>query len=556
MKYPEFYKKVNEKRKQGMTDTEILDGLSRKSRILSKSIINARSKYSTDSKIKNDRDLLNTLSMGFSKKMPTVRSVPVKEEPTRQREDLKMIEPERKPVGERLREVSPVDVAGQTMSTMRQGIFGGLKQIGETVLGAASLPQQAGRIAAEKFMGRPAPKEFQTVREMADKSRIFERKTPAERGGAMATGIAEYMLPGRAGGKLGMRMLKEGAGLAGIVGAQEGKVGREAGVSALIGGAFPLLRKATSLAKSKNISEEIKKLVGAISQGKIKDIPKAKKALSSIDTKGIKTFKDLTKSFDDKITEMAKNVDKFLGAKTEKIVLKNLAKTEKVGDKSVSHNYVNDAINQLKELYKKTNDPVGVEKITQLKNKVSTEGITIKEINDIARKYGNEFSSKAFRKGTGEPLTSVNAQSFENTRRGIKSTARELFGDDAYKIVDKEMSNIIRAKDLVKKVSEKANDLSQRIEKRGLGEKLGRRAFNLIDTLSGRTMSGFLRAGFIPRGGGLKTLNALDLEKNLQKNLKQLKELEKVLSKGDKEILKKVEKIYKGIYGGLRNYNR
>jgi len=41
---------------------------------------------------------------------------------------------------------------------------------------------------------------------------------------------------------------------------------------------------------------------------------------------------------------MAKNVDKFLEAKTEKMVLKNLAKTKKVGDKSVSHNYVNNAI--------------------------------------------------------------------------------------------------------------------------------------------------------------------------------------------------------------------
>ena len=455
------------------------------------------------------------------------------------------------------------EVAKKTAGFYKESLIGGAKGIAKSITGLASLPQQAGRFAAEKITGKPAPEEFRTVREMADEKKILEPEGAIQKGAMAGEQLAEFFTPGgltklaKSKGLL-TKVGLEALGFGTITAAQEGEVGKEAGVSAAIGAVVPLVGTGLKVAKGKydlkkvkEASKEVNDLVGAISQGKIKDISKAREALSNINIKGIKTYQDLSQSLDSKIVVMAKNLDKFLGTKPEKIVLKNLTKSEKVKDKVIMHNYVDDAINQLDELYKKTNDPVGVETMKQLKNKASIEGITIKEIIDIAKKYGNEFSSKAFIKATGDPLTSVNAQAFENTRKGIKSTARGLFGDDAYKAVDEEMGKIINTKKLTKKVSENVNKLKQRIGKRGLGEKAGRAAFNLIDTLSGRTASGFMRAGFIPRGGGLKTLNALDLENALKKNLNKLGRFEKILSKTkNEELTPVVERIIKGLSAG------
>lgn len=181
------------------------------------------------------------------------------------------IGPEPAPVSarERLRDVSAGDVFGRTVRGLGGGMIGGLKQIGETVLGAAALPQQAGRIAAERFMGRPAPEEFKTVREMVDKSKLLERRTPAERGGAMATGIAEYMLPGRMGGKLGMRMIKEAGALAAITAAQEGRIGKEAGVSGALGLFLPVVNKVFGTAGTKIAKDLPERLINSmVSQSK------------------------------------------------------------------------------------------------------------------------------------------------------------------------------------------------------------------------------------------------------------------------------------------------
>lgn len=194
-----------------------------------------------------------------------------------------------------------------------------------------------------------------------------------------------------------------------------------------------------------------------------------------------------------------------------------MALIKDVNGQKVSHNYVQDSIDQLKELYTKTNDPIGLEQIHQIEAKAGTEGLTIQELNRLAKEYGSEIGTKAFSKA-GEPLTSVNAQSLENTRTGIKETAKELFDDPIYNEADKKISDLIRTKELVANVSEKVNQLQQKIKTRGLGERVGRMVFKIVNGISGGSVKGFGES-FITRGEGLKTLNALDLERQLQSNL-------------------------------------
>jgi hypothetical protein len=306
------------------------------------------------------------------------------------------------------------------------------------------------------------------------------------------------------------------------------------GSGTVIGGALPVVGKALGkpgqiyknyTAKSAQVAEEkANKLIGTVIQGKTGDIAKAKAALSSIEISNIKTYKDLHNAFDDQIRVVAKALDSQLDTVTTRHTLGNLAYSSKVGDKVIAHNYVQDALAHLDELYIKTNDPVSKAEIGELIQKAQKEGLTVTEINNLARLYGSEFSSKAFSKVSGEALTGVNAQAFENTRSGIKATARSLFGGESFATADEQISNLIRARDLSNQLVEKVNQLKQKVTERGLGEKIGRLVFQVTDKFTGGGLKGFIQS-FVPRGEGLKVMNALDLEKNLSKNLKIIEEI-------------------------------
>jgi hypothetical protein len=303
-----------------------------------------------------------------------------------------------------------------------------------------------------------------------------------------------------------------------------------------------------SIRASKNAIRDaatLDEVSGQVFQGKKADIPKVKQALSTIDTDGIKTYADLKGALDSKIKTISSKLDDALLTDPTPRKLQQWALEEKVGDTKVVHNYVKDAINHLEEAYKTANDPVSLEKLRQLKVKIDPitgKGITIKEVNDLAREYGVEFKNKAFAK-TGEALTSVNAQAFENTRKGIKETARSRFGNEVFDAADEQLSSLIKTKDLVTKMEESVQKLEQRITKRGLGEKVGRVMFQVADKLTGGGLKGFIQS-FVPRGEGLKLMNALDLEKNLEKNLKKIQTiLDSSGSATEADIIRQLEEI-------------
>lgn len=278
--------------------------------------------------------------------------------------------------------------------------------------------------------------------------------------------------------------------------------------------------------------------VGQVLQGQTKDIKSGVKSLSSLDTKGVNTFSGLKTKITDKITELSQKVDADLALDPTKRKLVDLVvNTSSKGGKIVKLNPVEDALNQLDELYIKTGDKVGSQNIREVINEAKINGLTNQEVNDIARTYGQEFSSKAFGK-TGEPLTSVNAQMYENTRRGIKSVARSgIKGAEAQK-ADKLMSDLYNTQTKITQNVEAVNKLRQKIQERGLFEKFGHALSKYGDILTGGSIRGFI-GGLLPRGAGYKVMNALDLESALSKNLEIINKAIKSGSEADIEAVLK-----------------
>ena len=278
--------------------------------------------------------------------------------------------------------------------------------------------------------------------------------------------------------------------------------------------------KAARVAKA---AEEIDSVVGSIVQGGTDDILKAKKALSTVNTAGIKTYSELGGRIDDGIEALAGKVDDILAKEGKNIgKLKNtqLVTATKVGSKTVKQNFVNEALNQLDELYTSIKDAPKRAEIVDIKNKLKTEGLTLKEVNDVSRTYGREFGSKAFNK-MGDPLTSVNAQAFENTRKGIKNAVRSLMPNDTVKMLDQRMSDLYNTNRLVGKMEEKVSALYQKVKKRGLLEQVAMKTADVANAVTLNTVSGFI-SRMLPSNVGLKVMNSIDLEKALSGSLRKL----------------------------------
>lgn len=280
--------------------------------------------------------------------------------------------------------------------------------------------------------------------------------------------------------------------------------------------------------------------VGQVLQGKSRDVNAGVKAFSSLNLEGVETFKDLGSKMSTKIKELAKQVDDDLGLdETRRATAALTLNTKNAAGKIIKDNPVGNALNQLEELYTKIGDKVKLSNIQDLRKLAKGKGLTNLEINNLAREYGVEFSTKAFNK-MGDALTSVNAQLYENTRKALKSLARSGIKGEAAKLADETMSALINTQKLIKNNVEAVNKLKQKIQSRGLLEKVGNQLAKYADVLTGGSLRGFV-GGMLPRGAGYKTLNALDIEEMLQKNLKIIQEA--IKSKSDDEIKKILEKL-------------
>lgn len=295
------------------------------------------------------------------------------------------------------------------------------------------------------------------------------------------------------------------------------------GAGTIIGGAIPgsgaVIKGTKSLATKIKPTKSVDETIGKIIQGTTEDVPLAKQALGNIETAGVKTREELSQKLGTAKENLMNIVDQELSRDSRVQPLDYYAtrQTNKAGGEVKTDN-ISNALRDLKELFTQTGDDLSLSNLELLQQKAISEGLTHQEVNNIARLYSQEFGSKAFNK-VGDPLTSVNAQRFENTRKALKEAARGGlgFGEEAAQ-ADRLYSAMENTQRLIDKGVEGVNKLQQRVQERGILEKLSRNAVNFLNTLSGGSLKGAASAVF-PSNVGLKTLNWLDLEKQLGKDL-------------------------------------
>lgn len=230
--------------------------------------------------------------------------------------------------------------------------------------------------------------------------------------------------------------------------------------------------------------------IGKIIQGKTTDIPAAQrtfKTLSSNINPSKMSSRELSDTIQNKIDENMKTVDTHFSNDNNPHSMKDFNQTTGTGKSTIKTNYVEQAINQLKDFYSKTNDAQGLSDIIKLENKAlgepltpkeinnlknknlkntnykpptkgKSKGLSSKELNDLAKEHGSTI--KAFN-ANNEAASGLTKQAAENTRTGVKATARKILSENNKKgsievtRLDKETSDAIHTKNLLDKQTEK-----------------------------------------------------------------------------------------------------
>ena len=270
-----------------------------------------------------------------------------------------------------------------------------------------------------------------------------------------------------------------------------------------------------SLTKPPATAEE---LTGKILQGKTTDIKAGKSGLGQIDTSKVKTYEDLTKTANQYVKDTAQALDEKLEKNTAKVRLSKFDKLINTGDRVINANPVKDMIQQLKDHYIATKEYDNLEKIIQFEDKADSEGVTVKELNDLAREHGQAIN--AFN-ANGQAASGLSKQAAENTRSAVKDVAREEYGGKEYKAMDKQMSDAIKVRDLAEKMQEKVNTLKQKVKERSWGAKVGILLGKAVNVLGLGTPKGAVEF-LTGKANEPVRMDALDLEKSLSKNLKKL----------------------------------
>jgi len=450
-----------------------------------------------------------------------------------------------------------LDVGGATLATLADSIF----QAGLGVVKATLTPEQEKMIGGAVQAGAETLVDTDAVKSMVQGFNDFAEKNPEAASNLQTAGDYAQFLLDAMGIKIAPGVsratAKATADAAGAVLEKAAPAVRMAGeatdvavdttkkVAGQVGEAAADIAAQSRIARLEKAKEKIKEITGKIVQGKPKDIEQAKRALTDIDTTGVKTYEDLNARIKDRVSAISDELGTYLDEADTRLGRLNpedLIVTTKVGEKTVTQNFVEDAINHLSELYTKTNDAPNAARIENLSERFAAGNISRRELNDLAIEYNQEFGQKAFSKTNGDPLTSINAQAYENTRKGVKNTVRETLDTDVARTLDSKLSDLISTRRLTQKLEERVNALYQKVKKRGVLEKAARGLADLVNVLTFNTISGFL-ARMLPSNVGLKTMNAIDIESVLSKNLKKINKLieledEAALIKGLQAIIR------------------
>ncbi len=295
-----------------------------------------------------------------------------------------------------------------------------------------------------------------------------------------------------------------------------------------VSGAVDAVKNTTSQAldATKGMAGNIKEIIkpsltpeeatGQIIQSETKDIPVAKKTFQELtDTNNIKTQKDLSKAIDTQIIKPGlKAVDAEFAKDASKHQIDWFTETTGKGKSAIKTNYVQQGIEQLKTYFDKTNNAEGLSKIIKLENKAKTSGLSFKEVNDLARLHGKELNGF---NANGELASGLTKQAAENTRIGLKNTARNGLPTAEAQALDKKVSDAIQTKDMIDNQVEKVNTQTQKNPKVGaLPKKFGKIVKTVghpVDTLS--RMTGVTGSGV--------SYNPSEIEAMISNNLKTIR---------------------------------
>jgi len=269
-------------------------------------------------------------------------------------------------------------------------------------------------------------------------------------------------------------------------------------------------------------SKVIEPTVGRVLQGAPEDIASGKSGLGILDTSEVKTYSDLKNVAKSKIDELSSAQDELLSTDKTPRKLGDLNSNLKVKidgvEKDIQHNFVQDGLDQLKNYYTSVNDVKNLEKVKNYIEKGGEKGagLTIKDVNDIARMHSSDLN--AFN-ASGELASGLKKQAAENTRIGMKKTVREL-GPKGSEVIDKKITDVYTVKDLSGKMEDAVNKLSQRLQNPNIFRKLG----GLVGKATRVTGIGDFASKLlgIDKMPGANILSPVELEAQLSKNLKKI----------------------------------
>lgn len=428
------------------------------------------------------------------------------------------------------------NVAQKTMGVLGAGAGAVAGAAGEAVLGIGKLglTQDAENKISEIVQGAgQAASETETVKSVINWYESLDKndKLIVDSAGGMLSLMTEAI--GLKGASKVGSMLKGGVETAAPVARQVTELPR------VVGEAVDAFSEARRPARIAAQEAKVQEAVGRITQSGSDEraIEQASRALSEVETTGVKTYADLNTAIDDKITVLANRVNAELDKDITVQPADRWVKSIRVGNQTVTQNPINDALDGLERAYELSGEVANSTRIKQLRDKFETDGFTLREANDLAREYGTEFRSRAFDK-LGDPKANFQAENFENVRKGIKDVVREKMPNDVTKELDRKMSDLYATKVYTEKIENSVAQLQQRIKNRTLAQKVGGTAAQLVDLASFGTLRGFV-AKIMPSNIGNKSMNALEIEAELRKNLAQIEKLSTI--KNDVEFDRALE---------------
>ena len=355
---------------------------------------------------------------------------------------------------------------------------------------------------------------------------------------------ASKMAGNVASGATGGYMADVGFGLA-----DEGKTLGEAftpGTGTALGTALPFAGQALKAGKGALVGNKTSESVTRrVIQGQTKDIPLAEQAFKNLDTTGVTTRQELSDRLKTAMENQMQKVDTELSKDPRALSLDEYAvRAKNNAGQEVKTDTISQALNHLEDFYKNAGDNLSASNVGLIKEKAIKEGLTHQEVNNNSRMYSEEFGSKAFNK-MGDPLTSVNAQMFENTRSSLKKAARGGlgYGDEAAQ-ADRLYSAMSNTKKLIDKGVEGVSKLEGRIQNRNILQKLSYTGAKLINTLTGGALKASVEALGVSNVGN-KIDNWIGLEKSLKNDLNFIRKANSI--KEDSALIKFIEETAKKV---------